>query len=286
MTGKGNQLQIKQHLNSVEVTKRFEQLLGEKAQGFVTSVLQIVNSNELLQKSSKESVLNAAMTAATMDLPINNNLGFAYIVPYKGQAQFQVGYKGYIQLAQRSGRFKSISASEVYEGELVINDRLRGPVFDWNGKVSENVVGYVCHFSLLNGFEKTLYMTREQVETHAKKYSQSYRKGVSSVWRDDFNSMAIKTVIKTLLSRYAPLSIEMQTAVTTDQLLAKNSEVATIDVNCVDVRGVPKAENEALGLIQSCKSLKELEKAQEQLGDEWLPAISERAEQLEERLQV
>ena len=89
MTSKGNQLQIKQHLNSIEVSKRFEKLLGEKAQGFVTSVLQIVNSNELLQKASKESVLNAAMTAATMDLPINNNLGFAYIVPYKGQAQFQ-----------------------------------------------------------------------------------------------------------------------------------------------------------------------------------------------------
>ena len=231
---------IKSFFSQNNVRLKFEELLGKKAQGFITSVLQVVNSNNLLSQAEPTSVYNAAAVAATLDLPINNNLGFAYIVPYNqkinGQfvkvAQFQLGYKGFIQLAQRSGQFQTIASTPIYENQLIEINPLTGFVFDFNKK-GEKVIGYAAYFKLINGFEKTFYMTIEEIEKHGLKYSKNYN-SVSSLWKTDFDSMATKTVLKLLLSKFAPLSIEMQKAIIADQGVIKNDNTETIEVDYID----------------------------------------------------
>lgn len=221
------------------VKDKFTELLGKNAASFATSVLQIVNSNDMLRNAEPITIFNSACMAATLNLPINNNLGFAYIVPFnnkragKVEAQFQLGYKGFIQLAQRSGQFKTISAAPVYEGQLVSENPLTGYEFDWSikPKSGSQPVGYVAYFKLLNGFEAYLYMAMDDVKRHAGRYSQTYKKGFG-VWADNFDAMALKTVLKLLLSKQAPLSIDMQKAVLADQAIVKdvdNDEFEYID---------------------------------------------------------
>lgn len=239
-----NQITVKSLFNRDEVKSKFQELLGKRAAGFVTSVLQIVANNKALQNADPMSIYQSAAVAATMDLPINNNLGFAYIVPYnqsfkddtgkwqkKQVAQFQMGYKGFIQLAQRSGQFKTIAATPVYEGQLIEQNPLTGFVFDFTKKTSDTVIGYAAFFQLLNGFEKTLFMTIEEIRKHGGKYSQTFT-NEKGLWNTDFDAMATKTVLKLLLSRFAPLSIDMQRAVISDQGVVRDHE--TLDVDYVD----------------------------------------------------
>lgn len=224
-------------VNSDTVKNKFREILGKKSAGFVASILQIVSNNALLQNAEPMSIIAAASIAATLDLPINQNLGFAYIIPYnnrktgKQEAQFQMGYKGFIQLAQRSGLFKTISATAVYEGQIVESNPLTGYKFDFSRNTGKKIIGFASFFQLLNGFEKTLYMTVEELEAHGVKYSQTARKGFG-LWVDNFEAMALKTVLKLLLSKFAPLSVEMQTAVISDQSVVKNAE--TLEVEYVD----------------------------------------------------
>lgn len=231
---------VKSLLEREDVKAKFRELLGKKSTGFITSVMSVVMNNEYLKNADPNTIYMAAMMAASLDLPINQNLGFAYIVPYKNQAQFQMGYKGFIQLAQRSGLFKTISATPIYEGQLVAENPLTGFEFDFTKKASDKVVGYASYFSLLNGFEKTFYMTKEDCEKHGKKFSANFKKYGTGLWKDDFDGMAIKTVIKLLLSKYAPLSIEMQRAIITDQSIIKDAE--TVDVDYVDATNGNVAE--------------------------------------------
>ena len=147
--------------------------------------------------------------AASLDLPINQNLGFAYIIPYKDEAQFQMGYKGYIQLAMRTGQYQTINAAEVYEGEIVKQNRFTGE-YEFGEKTSDKIIGYIAYFKLVNGFEKYLYMSIEEMQAHAKKFSKNYKGGTDKWGLTDFHSMAIKTVLKRLISKYGILSIEMQ----------------------------------------------------------------------------
>ena len=211
------------------VQGKFAEMLGKKSTQFITSVMQVTSSNDLLAKATPQSVYGAAVTAAILDLPIQNNLGFAYIVPYNdrnsGQciAQFQIGYKGLIQLALRSGQFKNISVAEIYEGQIISENPLTGYVFDFSKKSSDVVVGYAAYFALLNGFEKTEYMSKDKLEAHGKKFSQTYKKGFG-VWKDDFDAMAKKTVLKLTISKYAPLSVEMQKAIVFDQSVTNDGE--------------------------------------------------------------
>ena len=209
------QLAVKDFFSQQAVKQKFSEILGARSVQFITSVLQIANSNSLLQKAEPQSLYNAAMTAAILDLPINPNLGFAYIVPYGGSAQFQMGYKGYVQLAQRSGQFKTISATPIYEGQLISENPLTGYEFDFSVK-SDKIIGYAAYFELLNGFSKTFYMTIQELTQHGKSYSQTFKKN-TGLWNDNFNAMALKTVIKLMLSKYAPLSVEMQRAIIADQ---------------------------------------------------------------------
>lgn len=244
---------IKAYVSDAKIRQKFEEVLGKKTQGFLASVMQVANQPQL-KGAVPATVINAAMMAATLDLPINNNLGFAYIVPYKRkfkdaqgkwseslEAQFQMGYKGFIQLAQRSGQFARIAATPVFEGQLISANPLLGYEFDWTIPNQGEAIGYVAFFKLLNGFTAELYMSTADVKKHAGKYSQSFKYG-SGVWKDNFESMALKTVTKLLLSKQAPLSIEMQTAQLADQAIVR--DVETNDFDYID-------HNESVGAIET-----------------------------------
>ncbi len=224
-------LTVKSLFAKDEVKKKFNEMLGKRSAAFMTSVVQIVSQSENLAKCEPMSIFNAAAMAATLDLPINSQLGFAYILPYRDKASFQLGYRAYIQLAQRTGQFKTISATPVYEGQIVSENPLTGFEFDWSAKKSETLIGFAAYFELLNGFQKTLYMTRKELEDHGMKYSKTFRKGFG-LWKTDFEAMASKTVLKLLLSKFAPLSIEMQQAVIVDQAVINDHE--TQDITYVD----------------------------------------------------
>lgn len=223
-------------LNNETVKKKFFEVLGKKANGFISSLVGLTNSTPALKEADPKTMLTAAMTAATLDLPINPNLGFAYIVPYRNrgvqQAQFQMGFKGYIQLAMRTGQYKTMNVSEVYEGEIERIDTFTGDIVRGE-RQSDKVVGYVAYFRLVNGFEKYLYMTKEEVEAHGKKYSQAYRSGKDCLWRSNFDAMAKKTVLKLLISKYGIMSIEMrgmEKALQADQaVIGKNDEYEYVD---------------------------------------------------------
>ncbi|MBO8169319.1 MAG: recombinase RecT [Thermoanaerobacteraceae bacterium] len=240
---------VKGLLSQESYKKRFEEVLGKRAPGFISSLINLVNGNTNLQECIPQTVIASAAVAATLDLPIDPNLGFAYIVPYKvkgvAKAQFQMGYKGFIQLAMRTGQYKTINAAEVYEGEIKSHNRITGEIeFDFDNKQSDKIIGYVAYFKLLNGFEKYLYMTVEEIEAHAKRYSKSYNSS-SSPWKTDFHSMALKTVIKRLLSKYGILSIEMQTAVKVDQAVINQvDDNGNFDYDYVDTeaREIPDEE--------------------------------------------
>ena len=205
------------------VQQKLQELLGKNAQSFATSVLQVVNSNDMLKSADPMTIFSAACMAATLNLPINNSLGFAYIVPFRNnkanrtEAQFQLGYKGFIQLAQRSGQFKRINACATYsdDTEQTVYERLTSLL---PKKPTGQITGYIAYFQLLNGYEAHLAMSIEELTAHSQKYSQTAKKGFG-VWKDNFDAMAQKTVIKLLLSKQAPLSIDtpLATAVQADQ---------------------------------------------------------------------
>ena len=231
---------VKSLLGSPNLKKRFEDMLGKKAAGFVGSLINLSSSVNLTGVEPM-SIISSAAVAATLDLPIDPNLGFAYIVPYndkkKGKvAQFQMGYKGFIQLAMRSGQYKTINATEVYEGEISNYNRFTGEMEFAGEAKSDKVVGYLGYFKLLNGFEKYLYMTTEQLQKHGKRFSKSYDKDYG-LWKQDFNSMATKTVLKLLISKFGILSIDMQRALETDQAVVK-------DINGQEVEYVDNASND------------------------------------------
>lgn len=225
-------------MRSPGIAKKVTEMFGKEsiAAGFISSVLSIANSNNALRKADPMTVVGAAMVAAQLKLPIVPTIGLAYIVPYKGQAQFQIGYKGLIELAERSGQFKCIIDEVVYEGQLISKNRFTGEyVFDEDAKVSDKVIGYMARFDLVNGFSKTIYWSRAEIEAHATKFSQSFRSGYDSPWKSDFDAMARKTVLKALFSKYAPKSIDMQTAITSDQAVVKANETITDQDSALDL---------------------------------------------------
>lgn len=212
---------------------KFNEMLGKKAAGFMSSIIAVTNNNKYLAKANPATVIGAAAQAAMLDLPINQSLGFAYIVPYGSEAQFQLGYKGYIQLAQRSGQYVDIGAKTVYEGELEYENRLLDK-FKFGERTGDKVIGYLAYFRLTNGFEKMLFMELDDMIAHAKKYSKNYKGGTDKWGLTDFNTMAEKTVLKRLLSKYGPLSIEsiqMSQAIANDGGVISMNKDGDFDVN-------------------------------------------------------
>ncbi len=205
---------LKQLLEAPAIKKRFEQLLDKRAPQFISSIVNLVSSDTNLAKCDPLTVIGSCMVAATLNLPIDKNLGYAWIVPYGNKSTMQIGYKGFIQLALRTGQYRYINVIEVYEGELVKFDRLTEHLeFDQEKRTSDAIVGYAAYFELLNGFKKTVYWSKEQIILHRDRFSKQAN---GKVWRDDFDAMAMKTVLKNMLSKWGILSIEMQQAVTGD----------------------------------------------------------------------
>lgn len=230
--------QISNFMNGESIKAKFAEMLGSRAPQFISSVMSAVNANPMLQNATPHSVYGAALMAATLDLPVNGNLGFAYIVPYNSkkrnpatgkdefvnEAQFQMGSKGMIQLAMRSGQYLKINVAPIREGQMEIINPITEEYKFSSVKPDAKVIGYIAYFKLLNGFEKYLYMTNEELLAHGKKYSKTFSKYGSGLWKDNFEAMAKKTVIKLLLSKFGILSIEMQKAQIFDQAVVNKSE--------------------------------------------------------------
>lgn len=220
---------LKRELNKEGVKKRFADILGNKSAGFLATISTVAANNELLQKADISSILLCAGQAAALDLPIVPNLGYAALVPYfdnkkrKNIAQFQIMRDGWVELLMRTGQVQTVVNEVVHEGEFVSQNRFRGEyVFDESKRTSDKIIGYMAYVRLLNGFEKTVYWTYQEVQAHAYKYSQTLKSDKeyvrkASKWATDFDAMALKTVLKHLIKKYCPKSAEMQKALTSDQ---------------------------------------------------------------------
>lgn len=220
---------VKSLLSQANVKSKFEEILRDRANAFTANLAVMVNNNAALSKCDPMTVISAAVVAASLDLPIDPNLGFAHIVPYGEKAQFQIGFKGFIQLAMRSGQYSRIGVTEIYEGQLLDENPLTGEyTFDFKAKKSETIIGWAAYFKTVNGFEKTLYWPVEKIKKHGLRFSQTYKKGFG-LWKDDFDSMASKTVLKALLSKWGILSTEMQNAVKFDQGVVKSVETQEVE---------------------------------------------------------
>lgn len=266
-------------INSSYVQNQLKQVLGKNAGTFATSLVEVFTNDTQLQKCEQKKVIQEAIKAAALKLPLNKQLGYAYILVFnnwdKAQRksvptpQIVLGYKGYIQLAMRTGQYKNINADIVYEGEMVGRDKLSGAIDLSGEKTSEKVVGYFAHFETVNGFSKTLFMSLGEMAGYALKFSPSFKRNAEknplpSVdalcdmandqavngpqqgkvgWEGDFNSMAIKTVLRRLLSKYGYLSIEMMSALAEDESSAveqrneENNETKPVfDAQAVEIK--------------------------------------------------
>ena len=243
---------LQQLMNSGAVVKKMNDVLGseKKASSFISSVISVSQNNKLLRNAEPMSILSSAMVAATLDLPVVPTLGMAYLVPYKGVCSFQIGYKGILELAMRSGEFRNIIDEVVYDGQLVKKNKFTGEyVFDEDSiklddKGQAKPIGVMARFDLINGYSKTIYWSLEEIEAHAKRFSQAYRSGYDSPWKSDFWQMAKKTVLKSLLNKYAPKSVAMQTALKFDQskVNLNSNDIGELNVDAFDAEYVDNPE--------------------------------------------
>ena len=243
-----NNMSLGELIHSPAVVGKLNEVWNSQqmANSFISSVISVANGNPQLRNAEPMSIIGAAMVAATMQLQVIPTLGQCYIIPYGKKAQFQVGYLGLLQLCQRSGQFKKILAAPVHEGEYVSGDEFDEEyVFDKKQKKSDKVIGYMAKFELLNGFTKVAYWDIEKVKAHATKFSQAFRAGFNSPWKSDFDAMAQKTVLKSIL-KFAPKSIEMQNAVTFDQSVinTNTSDVQDLDIDAFAPEYVDNIESE------------------------------------------
>lgn len=266
---KVGQLDLKGLVDDKRTQDRFSQILGKKAPKFLSSLLSIANNNELLKKAEPITIINSALQAAVLDLPLNQNFGFAYIVPYqnrkenKVQGQFQMGYKGFIQLAMRSGQYLKINVAPLYDGQFKRYDPIKDTLeYDLDNKKSDKITHFIGYFKLMNGFEKYLIMSVEEIDKHAKKYSQSYKKGFG-IWKDNFNAMAEKTVIKLLLSKYGILSTELEQALKTDQAVIVSSDKETNEANEVIYVDTDNQYNDFIPETKEAETIEEVEVVEE-----------------------
>jgi recombination protein RecT len=259
---------LKATINAPSVQAQFKNALGDHKDTFVASLIDLYTGDKSLQTCKPQLVIAEALRAATLRLPLNKALGFAYIVVYNNSVKqpdgswtkvptptFIPGYKGYIQLAMRTGQYRTINADVVYEGEVRKVNKLTGEIAFDGEKTSDKIIGYFCYFELLNGFSKTLYVTVEDMAAYAKRYSPSvkYETTVAQLiakandgiigkkvgWEGNFNDMAIKTVVRRLLSKYGYLSVEMQNAMARDAedeaISNRNEALGNANAQAVDL---------------------------------------------------
>lgn len=231
------------YLSSDAVKANIMSVIGEKdTQKFISSVVSAVQTNPQLAECTNGSILSAALLGHSLKLPQSPQLGFFYLTPFKNgkkgvtEAQFMLSYRGMIQLAMRSGQYQKINVSEIKEGELKSYDPITEEfefeaVTDYEKRQALPTIGYYAYFVLTNGFKKEIYWSKERMGKHAKKYSVSYRNGwSSSIWNTDFTSMAYKTLIRQLISRWGIMSVEMENAYTGDMaVLDENGNPDYVD---------------------------------------------------------
>lgn len=247
-TTNGNGMSLGELMHSPAVLNKLNEVWNssQMANSFMSSVISVANGNPQLRRAEPMSIIGAAMVAATMQLQVIPTLGQCYIIPYGSKAQFQIGYLGLLQLCQRSGQFKKILAAPVHEGEYISGDEFNEDyVFDRKQRKSDKVIGYMAKFELLNGFTKVAYWDIDKVKAHATKFSQAFRSGYNSPWKSDFDAMALKTVLKSIL-KFAPKSIEMQNAVAFDQAVVNTnvSDVQDLDIDAFAPEYVDNIESE------------------------------------------
>ena len=241
--------------NSPMIQDKFNKVLGNKAPQFIQSVVSATNANPALKTADPMSVFGSALIAATLDLSVIPSLGQAAIVPYKGNAQFQIMVRGLVQLAQRTGLYRTINAGEIYEDEYDGEDLLTGEVtfhrvkggYRDKGQL-DKIVGYFAFIETNTGFRKTEYWTVADVRNHAQRFSKSLSKGWNGPWKDHFHAMARKTVLKSLLNHYGPMSVDSQLAqaITKDQLVTNSDGSEAYEDNPLDSFLVANAENNAV----------------------------------------
>jgi len=227
-------------------------VLGNKKDQFVTTLISAVANNENLQACEPMSLMYTAMKATALGLPIDPNLGYAAMIPFKDTkagktlCQFQIQRDGWMELLMRTGQVKFVANEVVHEGELVKHNKFTGEyVFDEEKKTSDKVIGYMAYIKLTNGFEKTVYWTVEECKAHALRYSQTYKKGYG-VWKDNFDAMALKTVLKHIIKKYGPKSVEVLNAVADDQSVVNENNEAAYRDNEVDEQVQPEVQTAAM----------------------------------------
>jgi len=213
---------IANFLNLPKTANFLQETLSEGKKAFVSNLIAMCDSDANLANCDPSSLMKCAMNATALNLPLNKNLGYAYIIPYKGVPNFQMGFKGYIQLAIRSGQYRFINVTEIREGEIKRN-KITGEITFNGDNPAGKIIGYNAYLELISGFTASLYMSEEQIEEHASRYSKVYQadkrnKTSLSKWSDpvERQKMAKKTVIKGLLGTWGVLSIEMQKAFESD----------------------------------------------------------------------
>ncbi len=247
-------LTLSQLVHSEKYMNRMRDLLGNRAQQFVTSILSLANSYTDLQQCDPNKVITECLKAAALDLPVDPNLGFAYVLPYRNWKnnvvipQFQMGYKGFIQLAMRSGEYETIGVKEVHDNELSGVDEYTGEEiikFLPESERSEKIIGYAAYFITLKGFRKRLYMSNKDLDKHGAKYSKSYN-SKNGIWKTEPDAMKKKTVLKLLLSRWGILSTQLAKAIEIDQ---------TSEEQYVDRKPVIDIENAEMGQSEEDRNL-------------------------------
>ena len=254
---------LKTVLSAESVQEQFRNALQENAPLFIASLIDLYSDRQL-QQCEPADVVREALKAATLKLPINRNLGFAWIVPrYNSKEkryipQFQPGWKGIVQLAQRTGQYRYINCGPVYEGELRSISKLTGAM-DIEGEAkSEEIVGYFAYIELLNGFSKPSFWPKAKVEAHALKYNQESKKAgkLAGNWLEYFDDRAMTTVLKHLISKYGIMSVEMITAIadtdertpearTEDEIQENANQGEVIDVEAEPVKPEENTKPEA-----------------------------------------
>lgn len=244
-------------------TKINQMVAGRDGAKFITSLISLVSNNPMLAECEHSTILSSALLGESLKLSPSPQLGQYYMVPFNDNkngrkvAQFQIGYKGYIQLAMRSGQYRDLDVIEVREGEYKGKDAFTGKarvefIEDDNERLKLPIIGYFAYFELLNGFRKSLYWTKEKMEQHALTYSQAYKTDVKkgwnmSFWSKDFDEMAFKTMLRQLISKWGIMSVEFQTAFTNDMGVIENDGnanfVDSVDEPAQEIKTLPKVEN-------------------------------------------
>lgn len=277
---------LKNVINAPSVQTQFANALGEHKDMFIASLIDLFTGDKALQECAPNAIAMEALRAATLRLPLNKALGFSYIVTFRNSIKtddgrwvkvptpaFILGYKGYIQLAMRTGQYRTINADVVYEGELRKVNKLSGEIAFDGVRTSDKIVGYFAYFELLNGFTKTLYVSVEDMAAYAKKYSPSIRQATTAAelvnkanettdvkkvgWEGNFNDMAIKTCVRRLLSKYGYLSVEMQQAISADveadtaaetrnEVIERDANSQPLDIEALPTENVDTATGEVM----------------------------------------